>query len=228
MRYVTLLLVNFAIWLWNNIQDVLAVLYLPINILIAVLTRPSSEFLPYVSRLVYGRFHALRRHADIFNISIIDGKVSVALRSYEDDVDEEEKRMNTGKYKNIQACFEETLKRAMHYMYITYEVNESSVYFIQFAVDKGIYMFDFALTKLTLNQECSNEVITLLEKYGFRKSMKEAYPFQDKTFTIIPLSEELTTIAADCGKDRALAVQLAVDIYSHIFKEKKYPHILLG
>lgn len=228
MNTFTMLLFNFVLWLWDMIRDILAVLYLPMNIFIALVTRPAIDFFPYVSRLVYGRFHALRRHVDILNFSIIDGKLSASHQSYEDEVDEEEKRMNDAKYASIQACFEETLKRAMRYMYITYEVNESSVYFIQFAVDKGVYMFDFALTNLTLNHECSNDVIAILEKHGFKKSPVEDYPFQDKTFSIIPLSEELTTIAADCGKDRSLAVRLAVEIYSHIFNEKKYPHILLG
>lgn len=226
-RYILYTIINFFLWLGELLRVTLNIILLPLQILLILIRDPYSDFVPAVRRIVHLRFHDLRNHAEFLRITIFEGKVSVYFNTYEEELEKTQNEMNTAPYKSLKQCFDETLKKAMNYSFIIYEVNESGLYFFQYAVADGEYTFDFPLTKLGLNRDCSREVIALLSAQGFEKSVSEGYPTRKNTYSIISLSEEMSTISANCGTDRTRAVSLSTGIYTHIFKKRTYPQIKL-
>ena len=188
---------------------------------------PYSSWYSAIRRVVHLQIHDLRSHAEFFRITIFEGKISVYFNTYEEELEKTQSEMNTTHFKSLKQCFDETLKNAMNYSFIIYEVNESGLYFFQYAVADGEYTFDFPLTKFGLNRDHSHEVIALLRAKGFEKSVNDSYPTRKKMYSILSLSDEMSTIAANCGTDRGLAVSLSTDVYTRIFKKRSYPQIKL-
>jgi len=227
-KFVLYTILNFLIWLWESAIDVISILFLPINIFWKWSELSISELKQYAKRLIHKRFRRLSHHGYTMKLTVEDGKLAVSLRSYDEDVRSIEKQMNTRPYRNLKMLFDETLKIALQHTYIAYtEKKDPGFRFFQFHTEEGEYMFDFPLTPSSENQEYSNEILAMLKAHGFRKHKKDEFPFLPNTYSIVPLSDELTSIAADLGKDRDKAVTISTEIFTKIFRLKNHPNITL-
>lgn len=220
---------NFGIWLvnllWNLFQLVVMV---PVYMLFKIGKMDFGDYFECARRKFSSRWRALKSDNMKLRIKFTDGKLSSDVLMYEDEVQEISDTLNAQKYSSMQDMFEKTLQVAGNYMFIVYNDVQMSNRFVQFRLNEGAYIFDFTLTRENVNGDYSGEVLELLRSMGFTKDKNDEYPNQYKFYSIMEKPDDMTTIIADCGNDRALAVKMANTVFTKMFKSSAYPRITVG
>jgi len=217
-------------WLWEMIKDVLSLIFvLPYRIFRSALSMDTSEAIPFIKGEIHSHFNRMKVHGLTVSLIINNGKPSLNVRSYFEEVKALSDQINNKKYRNTHKLIEDALLTMKKCMYVTLQSNETGMKFIQFHNDSGTYYFDFPLTPRTLNRDYSSDIIHLLRERGFTKYNRvRGYAFKYKTYTIYPLEEELTTVNAEFGNDLKLAVDTSTYIFEKIFQSKQTPNVIFG
>lgn len=214
----------FVYWLLELLKAVWSVVLIPLHILFAPLTVGSNDFFPYCSVIIHSRMNRLKTFGLTFKLTIDKRTPHLSIRSYDEEAKEASERINEKKHITIRTCVTDGLNGASRYSYVIFQKNDTGITFIQLRTDTGIYLLDFPLTKLTLNRDYAIEVIKLLRAKGYVK--KSTY--QRNSYIIDSQGDDMTTIQANLGKDKAHVIDLCLAMYTKIFKTKTVPEIIFG
>lgn len=211
-------------WLLELLKAVGWVILIPLYILFAPLAVGTNDFFPYCSVIIHSRINRLKTFGLTFKLTIDKRSPHISVRSYDEEAKEASERINEKKHTTIRTCVTHGLNGASRYMYVIFQKNDTGITFIQLRTDTGVYLLDFPLTKLTLNRDYAVEVIKLLRAKGYvKKSM-----YQRNSYIIDSEGEDMTTIQANLGKDKAQVIDMCMAIYTKVFKTKTVPQVIFG
>lgn len=215
-------------WLVEILKAVVSLIFLPFQIFFAFFTMNNiGDAFACSVFLAHSRWNNLKKFGLTFKLTIHNKIPSLTIHSYDEDSAEASKQINTKKYPTIRACITDGLKEAHRYRYVIFQNNSSESTFIQLRSDTGIYLFDFPLTPLTLNRDYAIELIDYLRTKGFEKTAPGT-AYWNKTYCIDAIEDELTTIQANFGKNKTIALDMCTYIFTKIFKTTTIPEIIFG
>ncbi|TAL64406.1 MAG: hypothetical protein EPN88_10980 [Bacteroidetes bacterium] len=212
-------------WFVELLKAIGAVLLLPFQIVLAFFTMSNKGAFPYISYIVHYRMNRLRVFGLTINVTFENLAPNISLRSYNEKTKEASDVINKKKHMTIRSRITEGLNEAKRYSYVIFQVNKSGIMFLQLRTDCGIYMLNFPLTPLTLNNDYAIEIIKLLRKKGYNK-VESLY--RKNSYCIESLADDLTTIQANLGNDKKYVTELCMAIYTKIFKTKTVPEVIFG
>lgn len=225
-RFILYSLFEALFTLWEIIKEILKFIFLPIKLFFMTSRYSADDFFPMAKRIIIFRLKRLKQYGFTLRFQYTDGKLTVLHQTHREAIKILERSLNEGTYPDALSYFRETLDKSKDHSLLIYKTDERSTNFFQFIFPYGVYLFDFPLTNKNLNQEYSSEVLTVLRNGGFTR-VTDGFPQKYKTYSIVFLSDEMTTISADCGTDLILASALATYVYTKILKKKTRPKITL-
>lgn len=200
---------------------------LPIHLLVIFLGLSSKDSIVRCRQLIFERFNKFKQYGFAFRLNARNGKPDLKFLSYTELISVSEKSFNSRKSGSIKEFVTDAFGELRNYLFVVFETSEAGNKFVQYHTEKGTYLFDYPFTQSDFNKEHFNEVVELLESYGFVKIEDYRYSFRKLTYTIREI-DSMTLINAECGNDKELAINLTCDVYQKLFKAKNLPHIIFG
>lgn len=220
-------LLQLIYWLIEMAIALLKVFLIPFSILHAGFTLTPTETLEYSKQLISLRWNKLKTFGLSFKLIVDHQKPHLTVHSYDEDAQEASKRITETSHTTVHARIAKGLEEARKYLYVIFQTNETGITFIQLRSDTGIYLFDFPLTPRSLNRDYAIDIIDYLQSRGFTKT-KPGLTYKDKTYCIDGIDDELTTIQANLGSDKAFVADFCTRIFKNIFHTSHVPEVIFG
>jgi hypothetical protein len=215
----------FMYWVLELLKAILGIIFLPIELLVRGYNLNIFEIIPYNRQLIAYRWNRLKRFSISFKFSLVNTSPNLEIHSYDEDADEASKILTETK-QSLSTRISKGLEECKKYTWVIFQSNSNGVRFIQLRTDNGYFLFDFPLTPYTLNRDYAVELIDYLHTLNFSKTKRRW--FLEKTYTIDGISDELTSIQANLGRNRKFAEEFCTTIFKKIFQTNTAPEVKFG
>lgn len=207
---------------------VLSVIILPLRIIHAFYSMDMSDAFAYSRFLIHSKINNLKNFGVTLKLTIDKQTPNVSVRSYDEEAKEASEKINKKRHASVRSVIADGLKIAQHFNYVIFQKNESNIMFIQIHLDTGVYLFDFPLTRNTLNRDYAIDMIKFFRRKGFAKNADASTIYRNKTYSIDSVGDEMSTIQANLGTESKYVISLSTEIFTKIFSLKTIPVVVFG
>lgn len=213
-------------WLLELFIAIVAILVIPFQVLITCFSKDVFEFFFYGRYLIHTRLNHLKTFGFTLKFTVQKNRPVVILRSYHEEAEAASAQINKKKYLSIRYKISDSLNIARQFCYVIFQTDDAGTAFVQLRMDAGFYLFDFPLTKESMNRDYGIDIIKLLCAKGLSKHSSPIY--RKGTYTITPLKDDLTTIQAHLGKNTTFTIDFCTEIFTTVFNTKEVPQVIFG